>query len=43
MLVVEEEIILPVVTFKRQRVSNKVYLRFVNTETLGQSQNAYTI
>ena len=40
MLVVEEEISLPVVTFKCQRVGNKVYLRRIVTETLDQIQNA---
>ena len=40
MLVVEEEISLPVVTFKRQRVGNKVYLRRIVTETRDQIQNA---
>ena len=42
MSVVEEEISLPVVTFKRQRVGNKVYLRRIVTETLDQIQNAST-
>ena len=41
--VVEEEIILPAVTFKRQRVGNKFYLRRVVTETLDQIQNASTV
>ena len=40
MLVLEEEISLPVVTFKRQRVGNKVYLRRIVTETRDQIQNA---
>ena len=40
--VVEGEISLPVVTFKRQRVGNKVYLRRIVTETLDQIQNAST-
>ena len=40
MSVVEEEITLPVVTFKRQRVGNKVYLRRIVKETLDQIQNA---
>ena len=40
MLVVEEEISLPVVTFKRQRVGNKVYLRRIVTETRDQIQSA---
>ena len=38
MSIVEEEITLPVVTFKRQRVGNKVYLRRIVTETLDQIQ-----
>ena len=42
MPVVEEEISLPVVTFMRQRVGNKVYLRRIVTETLDQIQNAST-
>ena len=42
MSVVEGEISLPVVTFKRQRVGNKVYLRRIVTETLDQIQNAST-
>ena len=42
MSVVEEEITLPVVTFKHQRVGNKVYLRRIFTETLNQIQNAST-
>ena len=42
MSVVEEEITLPVVTLKRQRVGNKVYLRRIVTETLDQIQNAST-
>ena len=42
MSVVEEEISLPVVTFKYQRVCNKVYLRRIVTETLDQIQNAST-
>ena len=36
MSVVEEEITLPVVTFKRQRVGNKVYLRHIAMGTLDQ-------
>ena len=40
MSVLEEEIALPVVTFKRQRVGNKAYLRRIVTET--QVQNAST-
>ena len=40
MSVVEKEINLPAVTFKRQRVSNKVYLRRIVRETLDQIQNA---
>ena len=40
MSVVEEEITLPVVTFKRQRFSTKVYLCRIVTETLDQIQNA---
>ena len=36
MSVVEEQIILTVLTFNRQRVGNKVYLRFVATETKSQ-------
>ena len=40
MSVVEEEVTLPVVTFKRQRVGNKVYLRRIVKETLDQIQNA---
>ena len=42
MSVVEEAISLPVVTFKRQRVGNKVHLRRIVTETLDQIQNAST-
>ena len=42
MSVVEEEITLPVLTFKRQRVDNKVYLRLIVRETLDQIQNAST-
>ena len=42
MSVVEKQIILPVVTFKHQRVGNEVYLRLVVTETLDQIQNAST-
>ena len=42
MSVVEGEISLPVVTFKRQRVGNKVYLRRIVTETLDQIQNSST-
>ena len=42
MAVVEKEISLPVVTFKRQRFGNKVYLRRIVTETLDQIQNACT-
>ena len=42
MSVLEEEIALPVVTFKRQRVGNKAYLRRIVTETLDQVQNAST-
>ena len=38
MPVVEEEI----VTFKRQRVGNKLYLRHIVTDTLDQIQNAST-
>ena len=38
----KEEITLPVVTFKRQRLGNKVYLRHIVTETLDQIQNAST-
>ena len=40
MSLVEEETTLPVVTFKRQRVSIKDYLRRIVTETLDQIQNA---
>ena len=40
MSIAEEEISLPVVTFKRQRVGNKVYLHRIVTETLNQIQNA---
>ena len=36
MSVEEEEITLPVVTFKRQRVGNKVYLRHIATGILDQ-------
>ena len=43
MSVVEEEIILLVVTFTCQRVGIKVYLRRVVTETLDQTQNASTV
>ena len=42
MSVVEAKITLPVVTFKRQRVGNKVYLRRTVTGTLDQIQNAST-
>ena len=42
MSVVEEEISLPVATFKRQRVGNKVYLCRIVTETLDRVQNAST-
>ena len=38
MSVAEEEISLPVVTFKRQRVDNKVYLRRIVTETESDSE-----
>ena len=41
MSIVEEEISLPLVTFKCQRVGNKVYLRRNVTETLDQIQNAF--
>ena len=40
MSVEEEEISLPVVTYKRQSVGNKVYLCRIVTETLDQIQNA---
>ena len=40
MSVVEEEISLPVVTYKCQSVDNKVYLCRIVTETLDQIQNA---
>ena len=43
MAVVEEEISLLVVTFKRQRVGNEVYLRRIVTETLDQIRNASTV
>ena len=42
MSVVEEEISLPVATFKRQRVGNKVYLCPIVMETLDRVQNAST-
>ena len=42
MSVVEEEITLPVVTFKLQGVGNKVYLRCIVTETLDQVQVVIT-
>ena len=42
MSVVEEEITLPVVTFKRQSVGMKVQLRRIVTEALDQIQNAST-
>ena len=42
MSVVEEQIILPVVIVKHQRVGNEVYLRRVVSETLDQIQNTST-
>ena len=42
MSVVEKEITLPVATFKRWRVGNKIYLRRIVTEILDQIQNAST-
>ena len=42
MSVVKEEIPLPVVTFKRQRVGTKFYLCRIVTEALDQIQNAST-
>ena len=42
MSVVEEEITLSVVIFKRHWVGNKAYLRRIITETLEQIQNAST-
>ena len=42
MSVVEEDFIFPIVTFKCQRVSNKVYLCCVITETLDLILNAST-
>ena len=42
MSLVEEEISLPAVTFKLQKVGNKVYLRRIVTETLDRIQNAST-
>ena len=42
MSLVEEEISLPAVTFKLQKVGNKVYLRRTVTETLDRIQNAST-